>query len=82
MSIQIVQLRRFALTPSVLVEFIMVSMYIPPSVIRNLVRFHSEGCVVELVEEEFKGQMIRRWIADNKLVLHSEYIKPDNTNRK
>lgn len=56
----------------------MSKMYLPAGAIRSLGRYLDKGCEVELIEEEFEGRTIHRWIADGELVLFSAELEEES----
>jgi hypothetical protein len=47
-------------------------LYIPRQVIMQLVKYEHDGCMLEVQDEVFNGQPLRRYIADGNLVLWTE----------
>lgn len=57
-------------------------LYLPAGAIRGLGRYLDRGVTVKLVEEEFKGRTIHRWIANDEIVLYSTEVEQDGLEPK
>lgn len=52
----------------------MSKLYIPRQVVVQLVRYEHGGCMLEVQDEVFNGEPIRRYIANGNLVLWTEAL--------